>query len=217
MTSIGTPAQIAVTIARSAFSAVPLVGGALNEIFFDHRSRIKQGRFEELVAGLEADLGRLDAEAIREGYLQTEEFSDLLESLVLRVIRTGDPAKRARLRHVLVSQMQAPSPASDQELFLDVVAEITEKELEILRAYGEAYDRPRTDAEPIEQPKQGVFREGWSYGLDEPEYRFHVQKLIARGLLYDDGVGRWSTGAMQLFEISDLGRAFLGYLATGAG
>ena len=217
MTPIGRADQVAVTAIRSAFSAVPFVGGALNEVFFDHRSRLKQERFEEFVGGLELDLGRLKDTAINHDYLKSEEFSDLLESLVRRVVQTADPQKRERMRRILVSQLQVPAPASDQELFLDVAAAISEKELEILRTYNEAFNRIRTESEPIDQPKRGAFREGWSYGVDEPSYRHHVQKLIARGLMFDDGVGRWSTSAMEIFEISDLGRAFLSYISAAEG
>jgi hypothetical protein len=217
MGTIGTPKQIAVTAARSAFGAVPWIGSALNEVLFEHRSRIKQQRFEEFVAGMEADLSRLDESAINKDYLHSEEFSDLLESVVVRVVQSGDSARRARLREFLVAQMRAPAPASDQELFLDIAAEITEKELEILQAYAEASKRPRAEDEPIEQPKKGAFREAWNYGLEERQYLFHVQKLISRGLMYDDGLGRWSTPAMKFFEISELGLAFLSYVTSGAG
>lgn len=209
--TVGTPIQIAETAARIMISAIPFVGGPLQEII-DHRSRVKLERLDELVEGMKGDMERLGEGAVRLDYLSTEEFGDLLESVMRRVVHAGDPARRARLRQVLISQMLAPAPASDQELFLDIVADISEKELEILREYSAAHLRPHGRGEQVNLPKQGAFRDAVTYGLDEHQYRYHVQKLMARGLLYDDGVGRWSTRAMQVFEISDLGLAFLKYV-----
>lgn len=34
--------EAAISLAKSIFSAVPIAGGALNEVFFDYRSRLKQ-------------------------------------------------------------------------------------------------------------------------------------------------------------------------------
>jgi hypothetical protein len=205
-------ADAVVTMARSAFAAVPYVGGLLNEVAFDHRARTKQRRMEEFVAGLSAEISLVRQDAIDMAYLRSDNFGDLLEATLRRVVTTGGTEKRERLRRVLVRQMQAPIPSDYQDLFLDLISAVTEKEIEILGAYQTAFRRPRAEAEEANTPKRGAFREPASYGLDAEHYLLMVQHLVARGLMYDDGVGRWDTSAQEIFEISELGRAFLEFI-----
>lgn len=210
------PTDYAVTLARSVFAAVPVVGGLLNEVIFDHRGRVKQRRFEEFVAGLEKDLGRVKDSAIDYEYLRSDEFGDLLETTIRRVIQTGTETKRGRFREVLVHQITAAKPLGYTELYLDLIGELSEKEIEILSAFRHAFLRPRRDDEPSEQPKQGPFRNAEHYALDVDTFRLALQHLLARGLLYDDGVNRWSTPAMEYFQVTDLGMAFLRFLEGSA-
>jgi hypothetical protein len=210
------PSEYVVTIARSAFSVIPWIGGVLNEIIFDHRSRVKQRRFEEFVIGLADDVQRIGEGAVDQEFLLSEEFGDLLEATLRRVVSSGRQEKRDRLRRVLVRQLQAPLPSDYQELFLDLVSEVSEKEIEILDAFREAALRPRREDEPEQTPKMGLFREPEHYGLEPGNYRFMLQHLIARGLLYDDSIGRWSVTALKLVEITDLGSAFLDFIEGSA-
>lgn len=43
-----------------------------------------------------------------------------------------------------------------------------------------------------------------------------LQHLVARGLLYDDSIGRWDAKALQFLEITELGVAFLEFIEASA-
>lgn len=206
------PRDYAITIVRSAFAALPYFGGLFNELFFDHRARTKARRFEEFVSGLARDVERLGESAINRSYLESEEFGDLTEATLRRVVISGSKIKRERLRRVLVSQMYSPLATDYQELFLDLVSEVGEKEIEILSAYREAKNRPQGEEEGENSPKREIFRSPEYYDLDTGEYRFLIQHLIARSLMYDDGIGRWNTAALKILEISELGCRFLEFI-----
>ena len=206
------PSDYAVTVARSAFAAIPWFGGALNEAFFDHRARTKLRPFEEFVNDLGRDLRALGEAAVDREFLASEAFGDLVESTIRRIVLSGAKEKRERLRKVLVNQISSPLPSDYQELFLDLASEVSEKSIAILSAYRDAWSRPRTADEPERTPKQGDFRDPGRYGLAPGEHRFLIQHLIARGLMYDDSVGRWNTSALQIVEISDLGLEFLRFV-----
>ncbi len=191
---------------------MPFIGGLLNEIVFDHRSRIKQRRLEEFVAGLEKDVGQLNQSSINYEYLRSDEFGDVVESTMRHIVQTGSQSKRARFRQVVIHQITASAPEGYSELYLDLINELSEKEIEILSAFREAFLRQRSEDESPEQPKKGPFRDAGYYRLDDDAFRLALNHLLSRGLMYDDGVNRWSTPAMKFFEITVLGLAFLRFL-----
>jgi hypothetical protein len=212
-TSSSTPQDYAITAIRSVVAAAPFVGGLLNETLFDHRNRLKQRRLEEFVNQLSEDVALLKVEATLVERLQSEEFSDLLESAARRAVLTSNTQKRQRLRQVVLRQIEAPQPTDFSDIFLDLISELSEKQIEILSAFRNAAEEAeKRVGEARNYPFVGPFRAGQHYDLGEQQFRIMVLHLVARGLLYDDGLGRWGTAAQQFFEITALGRAFLEFL-----
>lgn len=123
--------ELPISLARSIFSAVPFVGQLLNEVVFEYRGRIKQERlnsFTQLLSdyftnNLEIDLKNLE----------TEDFSDLLESVLKRVVQTKSIEKQKRLRDILVNKIQNPFTEIDNsEIYLDLITNLSEVEINIL-------------------------------------------------------------------------------------
>lgn len=79
------PAEIWVSILKSAFGAVPLVGQALMEVVFDRRSRIKQERINRFFIDLSETIHKKVNGKIDYDFLKSEEFSDLFEEILLKV------------------------------------------------------------------------------------------------------------------------------------
>ena len=146
-------------------------------------------------------------------HLESEAFGDLLESILRRVIMTRSEQKRVRFRQVLLREILAPRATDLQELFLDLIAELEEQEVEMLREYRAAAEIAAQRSEEDSQvPLAGAFRTAEHFGMDEAAYQIARDHLGARGLLFDDGMGRWDASARQFYEITELGLAFLRFI-----
>jgi hypothetical protein len=133
--------EAAISMAKSAFSAIPFAGGALNEIVFDYRSRLKQNRLNSFVELLSAFFtGHPDIDPER---LKTEEFSDLFESVIRRVLQTKSKEKHLRFRDILTWQILYPaSEIESAEICLELISTLDEMAINILQehhVYGSHY------------------------------------------------------------------------------
>lgn len=128
--------EAGVSVVRSLFGAVPYAGGALNEIFFDYRSRVKQNRinaFSEMLS--EFFLAHSDIELAS---LKTEEFSDIFESVVRRVVLTKSKEKHMRYRDVLIQHIFEPyKSVENAETYLDLIATLDEMAIRMLAVHGQ--------------------------------------------------------------------------------
>lgn len=126
--------EAAISLTKSIFAAVPFAGGVLNKVFFDYRSRIKQYRlnnFTELLTVFFVDNPDIDPES-----LKTEEFSDLFESVIRRVLQTKSREKHIRFRDVLIRQIHRPhEDIEDAETYLDLISTLNEVAIWILNEH----------------------------------------------------------------------------------
>src|SRR6266496_480635 len=119
---------------KSVFGVVPYAGQLLSEVAFDYRSRIKQNRlnnFTQLLVEFFKDTRNIKLENIK-----TEEFSDLFESVLKRVVQTKSEEKHRRFKNILVNQIQNPSQNIDNsEIYLDLISSLSEIEINILHQH----------------------------------------------------------------------------------
>ncbi len=126
--------EAAISLTKSIFGAVPFAGGALNEVFFDYRSRIKQDRLNSFTNLLTAFFTKNPA--INLETLKTEEFSDLFESVIRRVLQTKSREKHIRFRNVLIRQIHQPNDEIENaETYLDLIATLNELAIWILNEH----------------------------------------------------------------------------------
>ncbi|OOQ56655.1 hypothetical protein [Mucilaginibacter pedocola] len=126
--------EIGISVVKSLFSAVPWVGGLLNEGFFDYWGRVKQGRlnnFTQMLAEYFSENPDIQPETIR-----TEDFCDLFESVVRKVLQTKSKEKHLRFRSILIHQIHHPSAdAGSVEICLELIASLDEVAISILKAH----------------------------------------------------------------------------------
>lgn len=123
-----------VAVLRSIFGAIPFVGGALNEVIFDIRGRVKQERlnkFIELLAEFFTDKADFNTET-----LKSEDFGDLFEEVLKRVVQTKSIAKQKRYRDILINGVESNLFDIDSSnRFLDLISSLEEVEILILSNY----------------------------------------------------------------------------------
>ena len=86
--------EIGVSAIKVAIGAIPFAGTALNEVIFEGRGRLKQERINNFILMLQDYMENLSESDIDFNYMKSEEFSDIIESVLIRVSNTRSLEKR---------------------------------------------------------------------------------------------------------------------------
>ena len=123
--------EILVSTLKSIFGAVPFGGTALNELFFEYNGQLKQKRLNNFVEILSENF--TEESGIKLENIKTEDFNDLFESVLQRVVRTKSELKLQRFKDILIKQLVSPSEQSElNDHYLDLISNLTEEEIAIL-------------------------------------------------------------------------------------
>ena len=206
---------------EALLSRVPGGVGLLTDTFIRHRNMIKQERVYDLLEELKKDVESMDSHEFDQEYLRNEEFSDILESILWRVVNTASEEKVHRFKMILLNEMKHTYKSDFKETFLDIVSRINEDQILILNHFREA-----KGSEPESNPEWGVIDGGDAegegaevslnhkrnlLGFAEAKYLFYVQDLVSKSLLYDDSVGVYGGAKTYTYlKITPFGEGFLG-------
>ena len=126
--------ELFTSVAKALFSNVPFIGGLLNEVMYDLRGRVKQDRINNFTLLLSDyfehnPIGNTDV-------ITSEDFGDLFELVLRKVAHTKSQEKHRHFRDVLVNYIERPHPdTDDNEIFLELVGQLNETALIILRSH----------------------------------------------------------------------------------
>jgi hypothetical protein len=129
----------------------------------------------------------------------------------LRAARTRSEAKRECLRNTLVKAIIGVRPPSFATLFLNLVDELSEEELQIYRDLIVRNERSMSEAHDIEAIN---YEQPPIKGLRPLQYKQVVQSLIRKGLAFDDSSRRLSTPPFKFIKATELGIAFLDWVSA---
>ncbi|GGG19035.1 hypothetical protein [Pontibacter amylolyticus] len=126
-------------VMQNYFSDIPNIGNTLDLVAFADRSQIKKNRISDF-ADLLKDESDYNTKLINLDTLQTEEFSDLFESVLMRVVQSSSKEKHRRFRDILINQMLCPNINVDSaEIYLDLISSLSEAEITILHHFNLFY------------------------------------------------------------------------------
>jgi hypothetical protein len=128
----------ALELAGTAASVVPWLGGPLSAVLSGISFGRKIDRVKEVVNGVVADLHEFRSE-VSEGYVQTDEFQDLLEAALKRASEERNEEKRKIYRDFVVNAIRRPGGSYDDQLrVLRTLEELTPDHLRLLAAMAQA-------------------------------------------------------------------------------
>ena len=187
------------SVIRGLVGAIPYVGTTLNEAIFDLRARLKQERLEKFVEELASILQTLESDKIDVAYIQSAEFVDFLEDVLIRAAKVRAEEKRRKLAAVLAGRLQHAESTPFDDLFLDLLVYLSDTQVRILAEHLRAAEkRENSDSEEDAKHRQPSY-----YNVSESEYPLLIQDLMSRGLfVFAGGLG----------EVTELGRAFIYFL-----
>jgi hypothetical protein len=115
----------------------------LDEVIFEHRSRIKQARLNKFIEQLnsyfeEKSDGKYN---IDRDQLNTEEFSDVFEKILYSVSKTSAEHKIEIFKNILIKRIEAKNESIDFESnYIDITTSISELQFIILSHYASISD-----------------------------------------------------------------------------
>lgn len=201
--------EIIVGVIKGSISAIPGIGGLLNEAIFDIRGRVKQNRFVEFVNKLSEKVQSIEASLLNEDYIKSEEFGDIFETVIKEVTNKKMHENLSILITFTVEGMKNSAflahPFADD--FLKTIASLTPSELNVLQQL-----RPfnRANQAKIQNSEKEIdFQLDYSgekvLDLDKSLFRMTFDSLISKALVIDDSVGRWGGGQRDYIKPSQYG------------
>ncbi len=215
--------QAAISGKNVIFSNIPFFGTILDEVLFEYRSRVKQERLNQFVEEFEKYVRSMRTCEVDQKYLKSEEFGDIFESILRRVVNTASEEKVHRFKMILLNEMKHTYESDFKETFLDIAFRINEDQILILDHFREikgselesSSERGAIESEDAggEGARASLGRERDLLGFDESKYLFYVQDLVSKSLLYDEYVGVYG-GAKPYtnLRITPFGEEFLKFI-----
>ena len=205
-------------------SRVPGGVGLLADAFIRYRNLIKQERVCGILEELKKDVESTDPHEFDQEYLRSEEFSDILESILWRVVNTASEEKVHRFKMILLNEMKHTYESDFKETFLDIAFRINEDQILILDHFREirnsesesSSERGIIQSEDAggEGARASLNRERDLLGFDESKYLFYVQDLVSKSLLYDENILLFDGGGKPYtnLKITPFGEEFLRFI-----
>jgi len=115
-------------------SVVPVLGGAVSQVLSGWSAERRYQRVREVLRGLVGDLER-DKGRVREEYIRSDEFADLLDQTLRRVATERNEEKRRLYRGVLLGTVTSDETSYDEQLhMLRVIDALQAAHILLLRA-----------------------------------------------------------------------------------
>ncbi|MCH4824562.1 hypothetical protein ML462_15420 [Gramella lutea] len=145
--------EIVTSTAKSIFGVIPFGGAALDELFFEYNGRIKQKRLNRFVEIL-ADNFTAEKD-INIDNIKTEDFNDLFEAVIRRVVQTKSELKLLRFKDILIKELNNPTQETELiDIYLDLISSLSEEELIILlshKDFDKSYDEERKQLDNLNE------------------------------------------------------------------
>ena len=200
---------------RGLVGAIPYVGTLLNEAIFEGRARLKQERLEKFVGYLADSLQTLETDKIDVAYIQSAEFVDFLEDVLIRAAKVRAEEKRRKLAAVLAGRLQHAQGSPFDDRFLDLLITLSDIQVRILAEHlRAAEERENTGEDDTDTSVE--YCQPSHYNVSDSEYSFLIQDLMSKALLYTRGFGLGhlgpTSGPSELLEVTELGQEFIRFL-----
>lgn len=193
------------TLLRASVQIIPWVGGPLDTLLAGAGTKIQNRRLNHFLSELSQRLEKIQAAPT----ISEEELFDLAVDAISKSVRASADQKRALFAQIVSRQIVVNEPYDQAELALRVVSELDSVHLRIL---AEVLNAPTAKA-PYEGLRLVFVEHFQNESSDENQeipaltnvlhdypvgvIKLAVAELISKGLLHDEGIGRWDSKAMQ--------------------
>jgi len=172
---------------RASISAIPFIGSPLDVFLATKIQKIVNDRIMNLFNELKEEMNTLESKIVDKDYIDSEEFFDLFIKTIEMTAKTRSKEKVKLYAKLLKGavKFQDRKKYSPEE-YLQVLSELTIKELEVARAI---YKQQREKKRKNENELQWALRCGWEEvekecpSIPEEDFRFIFLRLQKSGLV----------------------------------
>jgi hypothetical protein len=198
---------------RVAVQLVPVVGGAIDTILSGRGSRLQFTRLERFIGQLHDRLLHVEAGGIN---VDSDDFVDFMITCLEKASRARTPRKSQRFAEIVATQVLEARPWDEADMATRLLADLEDIHMSILSAALAAPEGINGFAGVKVVALKSHPGETLLDGLSAPllnhlgnqysliSLRLACSELVARGLLHDEGVGRWDSTTMTYFVATDL-------------
>jgi len=213
---------------RALIQAIPGIGGTIDTILAGLGARWQAERLESFLRILSERLARLEATGVRISLEPSEPLYDFVRLALEQAARTRSEQKRQDLATIVTHQASATKGWDDAEAAMSVLSELSEFDVAVLTT--------AVHADPCGDPflgVRGVLVDEWKPadratpppidlrgrfpGVPAHALKMSASRLVSRGLLHDEGIGKWGGRAMTFLIATDLADWFSGWISRDAG
>jgi phage FluMu protein gp41 len=209
------------TALRACIQAVPNIGGPIDTLLIGKASETQQNRIKDFLEELSRQMESVENIGAN---LENEAFGDLVLSIFERVIRTRSSLKRSRFARIITKQVQEGNEWDEAENAIRLLSGLEDIHIEVLSV---ALSAPCLKGDSFEGLHMISIKPSKIYNEEDggplaltkalPKYgiavlRMCTAELLAKGLLHDEGIGRWDMGAMEHFIPTELAEWFVDWI-----
>ncbi len=200
-------------VIRALMQAIPCVGGSLDTLFSGAGTKMQMRRIESFLEELK---NQFDSMQCAPQYNE-EEFLDLVVSAIDLAAKTRHKEKHNIYASIVYHHVNENIELEESEAALKLISELDPAHFRILHFANTApINREAFSGLQVFTISRngGEISKALSIPCIEtalPQYSSHIvtsacSYLVARGLLLDEGTGRWGAGAMEIMAVSETAR-----------
>lgn len=212
-----------ITALRAAVQLIPYIGGPLDTLIEGEGQKIQQRRITQFINELDKRLRNIETP---KDALENEELFDLMVGTFERVVKTRSSEKQARFAQIIANEIAHPKGIDEVETAIRLIGELDDIHILILDAILHAPLAPS----PYDGSKFVTVSKHIPFPMDAshvhpiltkefptiPEHilRLTCSELVSKGLIFDDGVGKYSGTAMEQFAATNLAMWLFAWLES---
>ncbi|HTN16540.1 MAG TPA: hypothetical protein VL092_02590 [Chitinophagaceae bacterium] len=160
---------------RAVVMTIPAIGPYLDLYFSDKGQKYAQERIDYLLDSLQTEMQEVQDHLLNKEMLDSEEGFDLMQKTFSATVRTRQKTKIAVFAKILKGAFTTKSETHDPELYLRIVEELSERELEIAFLLYSEKQKIKTDLSDLEKQESGndahwLSKKFPAYTKEEVEY-----------------------------------------------
>lgn len=209
------------TILRAAIQAIPYVGGPIDTLLGGQGSKIQEQRLTHFLNEISSKIERLET---KRDLVPSEELFDFVVSSFDSVIKARSEDKRKRFAEIFSKQIEKQENWEEAEAASRFLNDLSDLHILVLKeaVTTTPCSTPFTGLRIIcfkstpvgydsQYPPKILVNELSSYS--ELALKMACSELMSKGLLYDEGVGRWDTKAMEYLAPTELADWFIDWIS----
>ena len=206
-------------ILRASITSVPFIGSPLDIFLTTEAQKIVNDRIMSLFDKLKEEMNTLEDRIVDKDYINSEEFIELFIRTIEASAKTRNKEKIKLYAKLLKGAIKFQNRKKySPEEYLQVLSELTIKELEVAKAI---YRQQRQERRKDENELQWALRCGWEKlekkcpSIPEEDFRFIFLRLRKSGLIQDLEHIYYSSNKEKkkvVFVITDVFRKIMKYL-----